>query len=254
MTLDNRSVLATGERPRRTRATSSTTSESGTATALGALLDQRELTLATTDLAVASWGPQAAARAAPTTPTVTAAGKIAPRLVLQLRAQSRDHRQPRSPTPTPRACRTSSPARAPPGRRRTASSRALLPTAPTGASRSSTRATSPSTQPASFSPRPTRTATPSTYTWTSGNVTRITAANGQYITLTYASGKLSGASYATAAGTRSVTYATAAPWRVDLLPRVTGVERNVLYGYDADAAASPRSPRRTGRPPGRARP
>lgn len=73
-----------------------------------------------------------------------------------------------------------------------------------------------------------------TYTWTGGLMTRITAANGQQITLTYSGGKLQSASYSTAAGTRTVSYATASPWQVTYFPG-TACERKLTYGYDASS-------------------
>ena len=72
-----------------------------------------------------------------------------------------------------------------------------------------------------------------TYTWSGGELTRISAANGQYIDLTYTSGALSAASYTTAAGTRSVTYTTASPWRVTLFSG-SAVARTLEYAYGAD--------------------
>ena len=73
-----------------------------------------------------------------------------------------------------------------------------------------------------------------TYTWAGGLMTRITAANGQQITLTYSGGKLQSASYSTAAGTRTVSYATASPWQVTYFPG-TACERKLTYGYDASS-------------------
>ncbi len=72
------------------------------------------------------------------------------------------------------------------------------------------------------------------YTWAGGLMTRITAANGQQITLTYSGGKLQSASYSTAAGTRTVSYATASPWQVTYFPG-TACERKLTYGYDASS-------------------
>jgi RHS repeat-associated protein len=69
------------------------------------------------------------------------------------------------------------------------------------------------------------------YTWTGGQMTRITAANGQQVSLTYSGTKLQSASYATAAGTRTVNYATASPWQVTYFPG-TGCQRTLTYGYD----------------------
>jgi RHS repeat-associated protein len=71
-----------------------------------------------------------------------------------------------------------------------------------------------------------------TYAWSSGQMTTITAANGQQITLSYSSGRLANASYATADGTRTVTYTTSSPWQATLYPG-TAVEKRVAYGYDA---------------------
>jgi len=71
------------------------------------------------------------------------------------------------------------------------------------------------------------------YTWSGVDMTRITAANGQEIDLTYSSGKLSSASYATAAGARTVTYTTVSPWRATYYPG-TAVERQLTYAYTSD--------------------
>jgi RHS repeat-associated protein len=72
-----------------------------------------------------------------------------------------------------------------------------------------------------------------TYAWTAGNVTTITAANSQQITLSYSGGKLASASYATAAGTRTVNYATSSPWQVTLYPGAA-VQKKLTYAYDAN--------------------
>jgi RHS repeat-associated protein len=70
-----------------------------------------------------------------------------------------------------------------------------------------------------------------TYTWTGAQMTRITPANGQQVNLTYSGTKLQSASYATAAGTRTVSYALASPWQVTYHPGAS-CERKLTYGYD----------------------
>jgi RHS repeat-associated protein len=73
-----------------------------------------------------------------------------------------------------------------------------------------------------------------TYAWNSGNLT-ITAANGQTITVTRSAGKIQSAVYTTSAGTREVDYTTASPWQVTYFPNTTSA-RVVVYGYNATPA------------------
>jgi RHS repeat-associated protein len=69
------------------------------------------------------------------------------------------------------------------------------------------------------------------YVWTAGDL-EITAANGQSITVDCdAYGAVVGASYATAAGTRSVAYTSAAPWQVSSYPG-TAAARTLTYTYN----------------------
>jgi RHS repeat-associated protein len=72
------------------------------------------------------------------------------------------------------------------------------------------------------------------YTWTAGgDPERIYAQNGQQIALTVVNHKLTGASYSTAAGTRTVTYAAASPWTVTYSYSGTPAtaSRSLTYGY-----------------------
>ena len=71
-----------------------------------------------------------------------------------------------------------------------------------------------------------------TYTWTNGYVTTITAANGQTISLTLNGGNRV-ATYATSAGTRTVTYSQAAPWTVaySYSGGTSTPSRSLTYGY-----------------------
>ncbi|NLE22722.1 MAG: DNRLRE domain-containing protein, partial [Actinobacteria bacterium] len=75
-----------------------------------------------------------------------------------------------------------------------------------------------------------------TYAWSGGNLT-ITAANGQQIAVAFSGGKIASASYATAAGTRTVTYSTASPWRATAYPG-TARERITTYAYDGTTKLS----------------
>ena len=69
-----------------------------------------------------------------------------------------------------------------------------------------------------------------TYTWNAGNLT-ITAANGQTIAVTCnTSGQITRATYTTTAGTREIDYQTASPWQVTYYTG-SAVQRYVTYGY-----------------------
>jgi RHS repeat-associated protein len=70
-----------------------------------------------------------------------------------------------------------------------------------------------------------------TYVWTGGDL-EITAANAQSIAVDCdAYGAVLSASYATAAGTRSVAYTSATPWQVTSYPG-TAAERTLTYTYN----------------------
>jgi YD repeat-containing protein len=78
-----------------------------------------------------------------------------------------------------------------------------------------------------------RNGNPVTYNWNgSGLMDTITAANGQTITLSFSSGKLTGASYATSAGTRTVSYDSSAG-TVTVLPN-TSLAHTTQYVYTAN--------------------
>jgi RHS repeat-associated protein len=71
-----------------------------------------------------------------------------------------------------------------------------------------------------------------TYTWGTGSLT-ISAANGQQIQVGFDPfGKVTGASYATADGTRQVAYTTAPPWQVTYYPGQS-MEHTVEYTYSS---------------------
>ena len=71
-----------------------------------------------------------------------------------------------------------------------------------------------------------------TYTWGGSSLT-MQAANGQQIVVTLNGGQVTGASYQTANGTRTVTYATAAPWTVtySYTGTPTTASHSLTYGY-----------------------
>jgi len=71
-----------------------------------------------------------------------------------------------------------------------------------------------------------------TYAWSGGDLTSITAANGQSISVTMSGGVISAASYATAAGTRTVNYTAGATPSVTYFPG-QAEERAVSYSYSA---------------------
>jgi len=71
-----------------------------------------------------------------------------------------------------------------------------------------------------------------TYAWASGDLT-ITAANGQTIVVTCnGSDQVVSATYQTAAGTRTVNYATSSPWEVTYFPS-QDEERTISYTYSS---------------------
>jgi len=236
VTLDNRSVLDPAkEDPRHV------TCDLGEwdGHEAGAELDSGTLTVAVTDLAVASWGPEAAVSRTYRS-SVTAAGKFAPGwfFAFEQNLQFSPQQNPTSITFTD-AGRLTHIFRGS-GSVWSAPNGFLATLAPDGSNwKLGFFDQSYLTFDAAgkLLSETDKNGNPVTYTWTGGEVTRITAANAQYIDLTYSSGKLSGASYATAAGTRSVTYTTAAPWRTTYFPG-TAVERKVLYGYDASTRLS----------------
>jgi RHS repeat-associated protein len=231
VTLDNRSVVATGDAAKEDPRHVFYDFAEWDGHSVGALLDQRDLTLAASDLAVASWGPEAAVSRTYNS-AVTTAGKGAPGWFFSFECNLQITANQITYTDSARLPHVFAGS----GSSWTAPNGFLASLAPDGANwRLSFFDQSYLTFDSSgkLLSETDANGNATTYTWTSGNVTRITAANGQYITLTWTSGKLSGASYATAAGTRSASYATASPWRVTSFPGVTGVERKVLYGYDA---------------------
>jgi len=71
------------------------------------------------------------------------------------------------------------------------------------------------------------------YTWSGATMTKIKAANGYEIVLTYTGGKLSSASYSGDTVARQVGYTVVAPWRVIQYPGQTGLEHTVEYTYTA---------------------
>jgi YD repeat-containing protein len=233
LTLDNRSVVATGDASKEDPRHVAYDFAEWDGHSAGALLDQRDLTLATCDLAVSSWGPEAAVSRTYNS-SVTTAGKSAPGWFFGFECNL---------AITANLITYTDAARLPhvfagSGSTWTAPNGFLASLAPDGSNwRLSFFDQSYLTfdSAGKLLAETDKSGNTVTYTWTAGNVTRITAANAQYIDLTWTSGKLSGASYATGAGTRTVTYATASPWRVTIFPNVTGVERKVLYGYDASS-------------------
>ena len=233
LTLDNRSVVATGDASKEDPRHVFYDFAEWDGHSVGALLDQRDLTLATCDLAVASWGPEAALTRTYTS-AVTTAGKGAPGWFFSFEQSLQITANQITYTDAERLPHVFAGS----GSSWTAPNGFFATLAADGANWQLTFFDSgylTFDAAGKLLAETDANGNTVTYTWTSGNVTSITAANGQYITLTWSSGKLSGASYATAAGTRSVTYATASPWRVTAFPNVTGVERKVLYGYDASS-------------------
>ncbi|MBM3146382.1 MAG: RHS repeat protein, partial [Actinobacteria bacterium] len=69
-----------------------------------------------------------------------------------------------------------------------------------------------------------------TYSWSGADLTTITAANGQTISVSMSSGQIGSASYATADGTRTVTYSGGASPQVTYFPG-QAEEHAVQYGY-----------------------
>jgi RHS repeat-associated protein len=229
VTLDNRSVVATGDPAKEDPQHVAYEFGEWDGHSVGALLDQRDLTVSVTDLVIASWGPEAAL-ARTYDSSVTTAGPGAPgwffsfEQSLQITASQITYtdafRQPHVFARSGSTC--------------TAPNGFLATLAPDGSNwRLSFFDQSSLTFDSSgkLIAETDKNGQATTYTWTGGVVSAISAANGQSISLTWSAGKLAAASYATSAGTRSVEYTTASPWRVTYFPNVTGLERKLLYSY-----------------------
>ena len=202
VTLDNRSVVATGDVMKEDARHVPCEFAEWDGHSQGALLDTGAFTAETTDLAIASWGPSAALTRTYTS-AATSAGKFAvgwffgfeqnlaitTNQIVYTDAEHLSHTFARSGSvcTTPNGFLGALTADAS-GWRLTFFDQSYLSFDSAGKLTAETDDHGNAT----------------TYTWTGADMTRVTAANGQYISLTYSSGKLSSASYATADGTRTV--------------------------------------------------
>ena len=229
LTLDNRSVVATGDASKEDPRHVAYDFGEWDGHSVGALLDSGALTAATTDLAVASWGPSAALSRTYSS-AQTAAGLFAPGWFFAFEQNL---------AITPTLITYTDAERLPhvfagSGSTWTAPNGFLAGLAPNGGNWTLTFFDQSYLTFDSAGKLLSETdahGNTTAYAWTAGKVTQITAANGQAIGLTYSGTKLSSASYTTSAGTRTVTYATASPWRATLHPS-TACQRQVTYGYD----------------------
>jgi RHS repeat-associated protein len=228
VTLDNRSVLdAEREDPRHVTCEL----DEWDGHSVGVELDSRQLTLSVSDLEIASWGPAAAVSRTFRSDKISASTRFAGGWFFNFEQNLAIGANQITFTDAARRTHTFSGS----GAAWTAPNGFLATLAPDG---SNWRLTFFDQSYLTFDSagrllaETDKNGNTTTYTWTSGNLTRIIAANGQYIELSYSSGALTSASYATAAGTRTVSYATAAPWQVTCYPS-SAAERTVTYTYNS---------------------